>query len=200
MMNFNCEDYEKHFPDSTGDQKPAGTGEALEKHRESCPSCQVFNQETAQIRTLLLSLPKLEAAPNFSYNLRREINRMEGSKSRPEWGTAPLPLALSGGFALAVLLGFLLFRPMIQTESMLPMPMNASQNVVAQDQPGETAKEVASAPVEQAYVMPADNQLLTEKAGMDTSIHQLPGEPGMEAIPVPVQTEPWPINQVSTTP
>gem|GEM_PF-2475009 len=212
MMTINCEELEQGFSDLSRGQVDPQRRAALEEHRRTCPHCRQFSADTMELRLVLSELPKLETSPQFIFNLKREIHRMEGGQAARGWSFSlfPHPLALTSGFALAILLGYVLFQPatspvmdpanMASAPDLIPESVEAPS--VAQEQvvPQVITPPATPQVIRPMTAAPQEQFLLTQDAVVDTARHRLPETPGTDSIPIPVQDDLWRMNQVSTTP
>ena len=196
MKNVTCEDFEREFEQLTNGTLDEERKNALIAHQQSCQYCMNFNASVYPIREVLLNMSELEVPPYFEANLKREINRLDSGLSKPRWESGFLPrfAALGTGFALALIVGFLVLQPGQQPGSIPGM-----------DNPGEmAASEAIEQPQkgEQEMIIPGEsNLLLTEsESDLDTATHRLPEPAGTDSIPIPIEDDLWQLNKVSTTP
>jgi hypothetical protein len=206
MTDIRCEDFEREFASLSNDQTKPNHKLDLEKHRQNCPYCRSFNLQTQNLRTTLSHIPRLDTSPQFIFNLRREINRLENPRPNREMGFAPLRLsvAVSSGFVMAIILGFIFLRPGAPTFE--PALTNNTPAMTTQTVPQKT---VPLSPVvkQERVVMPSvsskqHNLWASASADSrhDTLIHRLPEAPGKDSIPIPREDDFWRIHQVSATP
>lgn len=205
MTDIRCEEFEREFASLSDNQADPTRRRALEQHRQNCPFCRAYSAETQSLRTAMSRIPRLETSPQFTFNLRREINRLEHPRTSREMGTAPLPhsLAVSAGFVMAVILGFFLFlRPGPQGPEQAPVNTNIQvlgENNVPQP-PAPVVVQPAPERGEQKITPQVRNDKFAdnEKASRDTLKHHLPEEPGKDSYPVPDGSDFWRMDQVST--
>ena len=195
---ISCENYERNWANLSAGNLASEQREALEEHRRSCPYCRNFSSVMLQIRDSLQTMPRLDASPQFAPNLMRQIRHLEGGGNRRRWGREPRlsPVALSAGFAVALLLGFLFLRP-----ADAPLDLATSQpNDALQGRADVQSVPLQLAP--QRQKMPGANSDLfaAGKVELDTAKHRLPETPGHQQIPIPVEDDLWRLNQASTTP
>ncbi len=194
---ISCENYERNWANLSVGNIASERREALEEHRRSCPYCRNFSAEMLQIRDTLQAMPRLHASPQFAPNLMRQIRQLESGGNRRGWSWEPRlsPVALSAGFAVALLLGFLFLRP-----ANAPLDLMTSQPADAL----QGRAEVQNVPLQlapQRQIMPGANSdlLAAGKVELDTAKHRLPETPGHQQIPIPVEDDLWRLNQASTT-
>jgi hypothetical protein len=204
MTQIRCEEFERDFAYQSDSQTDPARQQALENHRQNCSFCRSYSTITFNLRAALSCVPKLETTPQFIFNLRREINRLERPRTNREIGVAPLPhtLAVSTGFALAVVMGIFLLRPGQPIQEIVPInsnpPVIATQTTATQAVPKTVTKPER---VEPQITVPTSRDLLASGTlGRDTLKHRLPEAPGKDSIPIPVENDLWRMNQVSTTP
>jgi hypothetical protein len=194
---ISCENYERNWANLSAGNIASKQREALEEHRRSCPYCRNFSAEMLLIRHTLQAIPRLNASLQFAPSLMRQIRQLESAGDRRRWGWEPRlnPVALSAGFAVALLLGFLFLRPVNS-----PLNLTTSQSADALQGRAEV-QSVPIQPAPQRQIMPsADSDLLAAgKVELDTAKHRLPETPGHQQIPIPVEDDLWRLNQASTT-
>jgi len=199
MTNIRCEDYERGYADLAETATDSIRRQALADHAQSCPYCRNFGAQALRLRAAMSSLPRLDVSPQFIYNLRRAIHRLERAETGFGRDFAPkaYPLALSAGFAMALLLGFLFLRPGYQ-----PGGIGGMQPTALTAATGAQVQGPAAQPIRERQMTPVSTQeaLIAQDAGTDTARHRLPEAPGKEKIPIPVEDDLWRLNQVSTTP
>jgi hypothetical protein len=206
MTEIRCEVFELEFASLNDNQAKPNRKLELEKHRQNCPHCRSFNQQTLTLRVALAHIPRLETSPQFVFNLRREINRLEHPRTNREMGFAPWPhsVAVSSGFVMAVILGFLFLRPGAPTSE--PALTNNTPAMTTQTVPQKIvplSPVVKQESIGTPSVSPRQHNLLASAADSrhDTLIHRLPEAPGMDSIPIPLEDDMWRMNhQVSTAP
>ena len=196
MKNVTCEDFEREFEQLSKGTLNDERREALLQHQRSCQYCLRFGESLHPVREALLHMTELEVPPYFEANLKREINRLERGLSKPRWESGLLPrfVALSTGFALAVIVSLIVFQPGQQPGSIpgtVTPGMVAESETIEQPQKGESSLNA----VETSGLLLTDNE--TES---DTATHRLPEPAGLDSIPIPVEDDFWQLNKVSTTP
>jgi hypothetical protein len=205
MTDIRCEDFEREFAQLNDMQAEPARRQALASHKQNCPFCRNYSAEMQGLRTALRNLRKLETSPQFIFNLKREINRLELPTSRREMRSTPLPytVALSTGFALAIFIGVLLLRPVLpvseSTLSLNPAPISSQVAVKDVSSPASATQEILDpkiipSPIHEQWT--ATNDL----SNRDTLKHRLPEAPGKDSIPIPLRDDYWRMNQVSTIP
>ncbi len=195
MKKMTCEVFEREFrflPDSVID---AARREALEEHARSCSHCAQYSEESNTVRANLSSLPPIPVPPYFEANLKREINRFERGLKKPQWNSNPVPrfLAIGLGFSMAFVISLIISQP------------GQQPGMTGTNQPDYMAESETTAPANtletEKSITNQDQLLLVDSSKpADTAIHRLPEPAGMDSIPVPIEDDPWQINQVSTTP
>jgi hypothetical protein len=192
MRSLNCEEFERRYTAFKAGALNAEEVEAFVKHQQSCSLCRNFSEESDALRTRLLDLPKLETSPFFVTGLQREIQRLERGLRKPDLAPSSLPrfFAAATGFAVAVIVGFIVFRsdqPAMESNSVSPTIVAESQT----DAISGAEETLVSEPSEVFFTM--DEQI-------DTATHRLPEPAGIDSFPIPMEDDLWQINQVSTTP
>jgi hypothetical protein len=199
-MDFiSCSEVENYLSSDSGYAVSPDRKTALEKHRANCPHCRQFTAEARSVRELLLTLPALEVSSEFLPNLRREIARLEYGRQRASKRavTFPQTVAISTGFATALLVGFLLFRPGMQSPD---GDQGRTPGIMAEQTPQIQAPEVVQNPPSQIAALPATTWMISDSLEQDTNRHRLPETPGKQQIPIPAHDDLWRINQVSSNP
>ncbi len=192
MRSMNCEEFERRYTAFKAGTLSADEVEAFVKHQQSCSLCRHFTEESDALRTRLLDLPKLKTSPYFLAALHREIQRMERGLRKPDQMPSPLPrfFAAATGFAVAVIVGFIVFRsdqPVTKSNTEAPAVVAESRS----EAPSLDEQTVVAEPPEVFFTM--DEQI-------DTATHRLPEPAGIDSFPIPMEDDLWQINQVSTTP
>lgn len=199
MDSIRCSEFENSsFSDSGSDISPERKI-ALETHRANCPHCRQYTAQVRNIRRLLLQLPTLEVSSEFLPNLRREIARLEYGRQRAAKRavTFPQTVAITTGFATAILVGILLFRSGIQ-----PSDGGLGQNsgLMAQQTSQSQTPQTTPNPPSQMAALPTNSWVIPDSLEQDTNRHRLPESPGKQQIPIPAYDDLWRINQVSSSP
>ncbi len=199
MKNVRCEDFEREYQNLSSDNVSVELRRELEEHLQNCKYCLNYSKATGDIRDTLLHLPKIDVPPYFGTNLKREINRLEHGLRKPELNSKPLPrfLAFGSGFAVALLISFLVFQGG-EYQPVIP-GLDQQPGFMAESEPSDAASEQIEG---QLYPDDFFETLgLTENRPLlETSTHRLPEPAGTDSIPIPVDDDFWQINQVSTTP
>jgi hypothetical protein len=199
MMNVRCEDFEREYQNLSNDNVSVERKRELEVHLQSCKYCMNYSKATGEMREALLHLPNIDVPPYFETNLKREINRLEHGLRKPELNSKPLPrfLAFGSGFAVALLISFLVFQGG-QYQQVMPGLNQQPGSIAKSEQPSATSEQIE----EQLHHDDIYGTLLLTESGAlyDTSTHRLPEPAGTDSIPIPVDDDFWQINQVSTTP
>jgi hypothetical protein len=205
MTEIRCEDFEREFASLSDVQAKSDLKLELEKHRQNCSYCRNYNLQTQNLRTTLNHIPRLETSPQFIFNLRREINRLENPRTKRELGFVPWPhsVAVSSGFVIAIILGFIFLRPgapisePTQTNNMPAMTTQTVPQKIAPLSPIVKQEHLETPSVSSRQ----HNLLASSDSRHDTLIHRLPEAPGKDSIPIPLEDDFWRMNhQVSTTP
>ncbi len=200
MDSISCSEVENYLSSYSGRDIDPDLKIALERHHATCPHCRQYTEEIRSIRNLLLTLPALEVSSEFLPNLRREIARLEYGNPRGEKRvlTFPQTVAISTGFAMALLVGFLLFRPGIQTTD---GDIGRTSGLMAEQTPQVRTPEASSQnPSSHIAALPTTTWIITDSLAQDTNRHRLPETPGKQQIPIPAHDDLWRINQVSSSP
>lgn len=200
MMSVSCEDFEREFADFSGGRVTEDRRKDLEEHRRNCDHCRRYAEESEEIREALQRIPKLEVPPYFATNLKREINRMELGLKRLEWSPSPAPrfLALSTGFAMALIVGFIFLQPGKRQWDYptLPQPLSGTGDIAD----AENTEVDTDMTGRSLMSNPSDIWFAAEGSVIDTARHRLPEPAGTDSIPIPMDDDYPRINQVSTTP
>ncbi len=196
MKNVTCEDFEREFEQLSSEALDDVRRDALVAHQQSCQYCMSFSESVHPVRDALLNMAELEVPPYFEANLKREINRLESGLSKPKWESGLLPrfVALGTGFALALIVSFIVLQPGQQPGT---NPAVGNPGVVAESETLEQPKKA-----ERGLTVPEESDLLltNSEADLDTATHRLPEPAGTDSIPIPIEDDFWQLNKVSTTP
>jgi len=195
MKKMTCEVFEREYLNLSDSSIDAARREELEEHTRHCSHCAQYSKDNSSVREALSSLPPIQVPPYFEANLKREINRLERGLKRPQWNTNPVPrfLAIGLGFSMAFVISLFISQP------------GQQPGMPGINQPGYMAESETTAPANtlatEKSITNQDQLLLVDSSKpADTAIHRLPEPAGMDSIPVPIEDDPWQINQVSTTP
>ena len=97
---ISCEEFESRFP---FDQSPE-----VIQHRENCPFCANFNQESAKLRSALTTLPANITSIGFEYRLQNRLMHNTGANGGG-WNVMPKAVAFASGVAVVMVAGALYF-------------------------------------------------------------------------------------------
>jgi len=193
MMHVRCEEFENEFAAFKEGRLDSEKSKAFAAHQKQCAHCAAYAAGLYDIRQILVELPKLEAPPYFLSNLERAINQQKyGGKSREGVGGVPRLIALASGFAIALIVSFIVLQP-----DQEPAMMDSSPGVMANEQMLNKGAPVETAVP--AFSEPSDiGKMLAHEGPVDTTIHHLPERAGQDSIAIP--NDYWQLDQVSTSP
>ncbi|MBU0519429.1 hypothetical protein KKA00_10695 [bacterium] len=192
MMNVRCEDFEREHAEFKTGKLDTERSEALAAHQRQCSHCATYSAGLHEVRQMLQKLPQLESSPYFESDLQREINSLKhGGNSKQQASGVPRFLALASGFAVAIIVSFVILQPAEQ-----PTTIDASRGVMAEEQTLEKKSVPNSARMITNEL--AEELMLAYEGPVDTAIHRLPEPAGQDSIPIP--NDYWKLDQVSTTP